>query len=218
MNYNAGLEHEFHLRSQGFRLVAGLDEAGRGAWAGPVVAGAVILPLDRFDLANQLSGVDDSKQLAPTMREALLPLILDIALAASVGHASNTEIDQLGIVPATRLAMRRALSALATSPDALLVDALRLPSVTLPQTALIKGDQRSLSIASASILAKVTRDRFMDDLDRVYPHFGFLDHKGYGTSLHRETLQRFGPSPAHRMSFAPIQDLVKSPAQEESNT
>lgn len=199
---------EFRLREQGFVHVAGLDEAGRGAWAGPVVAGAVILPLDRFDLAYALEGVADSKQLTPEEREAMLPRILDVAIAASVGHASHTEIDQLGIVPATRLAMRRALEALAVAPDALLSDALALPEIHLPCTAIVKGDQRSLSIAAASILAKVTRDQVMIDLDSTFPQYGFAEHKGYGTSLHHQSLLRFGPTDLHRMSFAPLQAIL----------
>lgn len=184
--------------------IAGLDEAGRGAWAGPVVAGAVILPLDRFDLAHALAGVNDSKQLSPAMREALLPRITEAAVAVGVGYATHVEIDQCGIVPATRLAMQRALANLSVPPDALLTDAMPMPELHLPCTPLIKGDQRSLSIAAASIVAKVTRDHFMDELDGLFPQYGFLVHKGYGTALHQQTLRRFGPSTVHRMTFAPV--------------
>lgn len=199
---------ERDLWARGVRVVAGLDEAGRGAWAGPVVAGAVVLPLDRFDLVRALDGVNDSKQLTPALREAMVPLILDAARATGVGHATHEEIDRLGIVPATRLAMRRALDALAPPPDALLVDAVDLTAFGLPCTPLIRGDQRSLSIAAASILAKVVRDQFMDALDDQFPYYGFREHKGYGTRLHRSALRQFGPCPAHRQSFAPLREYA----------
>lgn len=198
------LRYEYRLRTRGYLCVAGLDEAGRGAWAGPVVAGAVVLPTDRFDLARALDGVNDSKQLSPAGREALVPRILETARATGVGSASHEEIDHLGIVPATRLAMRRALDALNTPPDALLVDAVDLTEFGLPCTPLVRGDQRSLSIAAASILAKVVRDQFMDALDNQFPTYGFREHKGYGTVHHRSALRQFGPCAAHRMSFAPL--------------
>lgn len=206
----ADLQFEYHLRAQGYHRIAGLDEAGRGAWAGPVVAGAVILPLERFDLAHVLHGVNDSKQLSPIQRETLVPRILGIAIAGGVGHATNQEIDALGIVPATRLAMMRALAGLHVEPDMLLIDSLELPQNPLPCTALIKGDQKSLSIAAASILAKVARDQFMDELDINYPNYGFRLHKGYGTALHQHTLRTFGPCDVHRMTFAPVQEAVEA--------
>jgi len=149
MIQGADLRHEFRLRGQGYVRIAGIDEAGRGAWAGPVVAGAVILPLDRFDLAHVLRGVNDSKQLSPKERDEFLPLITEVAIAVSVGFASNHEIDELGIVPATRLAMQRAIDELPVPPDALLTDAMGL-RVNLPCNSLVKGDQQSLSIAAAS--------------------------------------------------------------------
>ncbi len=207
MALTVDLRHELALHRQGFTHVAGLDEAGRGSWAGPVVAGAVILPLDRFDLVHALEGVNDSKLLTPIMRETLLPRIMQMALAAGVGYATNGEIDAFGIVPATRLAMQRALAALPIQPDALLTDALRLPDTDLPCTPLIRGDQRSLSIAAASIIAKVTRDQFMDRLDNLFPQYGFRAHKGYGTPLHKQALIYFGPSDAHRLTFAPVRAL-----------
>ena len=213
----ADLQAEFALRAQGYALIAGIDEAGRGAWAGPVVAGAVILPLDRFDLIHWLDGVDDSKQLSPAARETILPRIVATAVAVSVGYATNVEIDEVGIVPATQLAMKRAVAALDPQPHALLVDALELPALQLPCHALIKGDQRSLSIAAASIVAKTTRDHFMDDLDVLYPHYGFRIHKGYGTPLHRQALRHFGPSNCHRFSFAPIEALQAMPTQESTD-
>ena len=212
---SADLRHEYALYRQGYRHVAGLDEAGRGAWAGPVVAGAVILPLDRFDLAHALAGVNDSKQLTPAERERLLPIIIDMAVAVGVGHATHEEIDLLGIVPATRLAMERAIARLAVAPDVLLTDALRLSFPDLPCVAMTKGDQRSLSIAAASIVAKVTRDHHMDDLDALYPQYGFRYHKGYGTALHQRMLQQFGPCPEHRISYAPVRALLPPVDHEE---
>jgi ribonuclease HII len=203
----ANLSYEYDLFERGFKYVAGLDEAGRGAWAGPVVVGAVILPLERFDLASALEGVNDSKLLSPAMREILLPRILDVALAAGTGFASHSEIDKLGIVPATQLAMRRALNELSIWPDALLTDVVQIPGLDLPCTPLVKGDQKSLSIAAASIVAKVLRDQHMIKLDELFPHYGFLVHKGYGTALHQQALRHFGPSSVHRMTFAPIQAL-----------
>ena len=217
MAYHVDLSHEFSLRARGFHYVAGLDEAGRGAWAGPVVAGAVILPLDRFDLLNTLAGVNDSKLLTPAEREQFLPLIANTALSTGVGFATHTEIDDLGIVPATRLAMQRALAALTVSCDVLLIDALDLPAVPLPFVSLIKGDQRALSIAAASIIAKVTRDAFMTDLDRVFPQYGFRVHKGYGTPLHQQALRHFGPCTMHRMTFAPLLALGTNHAEDGSS-
>ena len=201
----ADLRYEFEMLRAGHQHIAGLDEAGRGAWAGPVVAAAVILPLDRFDLAAALEGVDDSKQLSAAQRAALLPRIVQVALAVGVGSASNEEIDDTGIVPATRAAMYRALANLDMEPTALLTDAMPMPELDLPYTSLVKGDQKSLTIAAASIVAKVTRDNHMDQLDEIFPHHGFLVHKGYGTALHRQALRTFGPTRVHRMTFAPLQ-------------
>ena len=209
------LRYEFALRGNGYTRIAGLDEAGRGAWAGPVVAGAVILPLERFDLLRVLAGVTDSKQLSPAQRDSLLPRILDAAIATGVGYATHAEIDQHGIVPATRFAMRRALDALAAPPDALLTDAMSVPEIDLPCVALIKGDQKSLSIAAASIIAKVTRDQFMDDLDALFPDYGLRVHKGYGTALHWQMLRAFGPTKVHRMTFAPVQEALEAQQKKE---
>ncbi len=195
--------------------VAGVDEAGRGAWAGPVVAGAVILPHPRrvkewwTDAAlRDLARARDSKLLSPAQRDALFEPIRTVALAAATGAASHEEIDALGIVPATRLAMQRALAALTIPPDALVIDALTLPAIQLPQQAIIRGDQLALSIACASILAKVTRDRQLRELDVQFPGYGFAQHKGYGTAAHRAALENLGASPAHRVSFAPIKNLA----------
>jgi ribonuclease HII len=198
------LHHEWALAQHGYRLVAGVDEAGRGAWAGPVYAAAVILPLERTDLGSALEGVTDSKLLTPLQRDRLLPLIRETALGVGVGAASAGEIDALGIVPATRLAMRRAIEQLAPPPHALLLDYVQLPGVTLPQHAMPKADRLCLSVASASIVAKVTRDQQMAQLGETYPGYAFERHKGYGTAAHRQALARLGPSPIHRMSWAPL--------------
>ncbi len=203
----ASLEYERHLYANGYRLIAGLDEAGRGAWAGPVAAAAVILPLERDDLQKALAGVTDSKQLKAEQRAELAPLIKEVAVAWSVGRVTSEEIDKKGIVDATKLAMQRALNKLLVNPDYLLIDALALPDMVMPadkQTHLIKGDEKSLSIAAASILAKVTRDQHMIGLDEMFPEYGFAQHKGYGTRMHRSNLGRHGPCRAHRHSFKPI--------------
>ena len=201
------LSEEFALRAAGYARVAGVDEAGRGAWAGPVCAAAVILPLGRADLAELLSGVRDSKQLSPGQREALLPLISQVAEATGVGWATPAEVDEVGIVPATRRAMGRAVTRIDGRADALLVDYVHLPDLDLPQRALPKADVRCLSVAAASIVAKVERDRLMVALEQDFPGYGLARHKGYGTRQHREALARLGPSPIHRMSWRPVQKL-----------
>jgi len=205
------LEYEYSFWRRHYAYVAGMDEAGRGAWAGPVVAGVVILPrvqrIHRWwthPALRALARVRDSKLLSPTQRAALIEPIHQSALACAIGAASPEEIDALGIVPATRLAMRRAIESLPIAPGALLVDALTLDEITLPQQAIIHGDQRVLSIACASILAKVTRDRWMIELDAQYPGYGLAQHKGYGTAAHRAALDQLGISKIHRNSFAPI--------------
>jgi ribonuclease HII len=200
------MRQERVLIRQGHALVAGIDEAGRGAWAGPVVAAAVILPGRAMRLAA-LHGVRDSKLLTPTQREALFPTIQELALAVGVGMASHEEIDTLGIVPATRLAMRRAVEQLDPSPDALLIDALKLPDVPLPQRVMFHADTLCLSVAAASIVAKVTRDHLMMELDTQYSGYGFARHKGYGTQVHQQMLARLGPSAIHRMTFEPVSIL-----------
>ena len=202
------LQEELFLYAAGHTRVAGLDEVGRGAWAGPVCAAAVVLPLDRPDLPDLLTGVRDSKQLSPARREALLPVILDVAEAVGVGWATPTEVDERGVVPATQQAMARAVGELDGWVDALVVDYLRLPDLALPQRALPKADARCLSVAAASIVAKVTRDQLMVALDRDFAGYGFARHKGYGTRQHREALARLGPSPIHRMSWRPIQEIL----------
>ena len=203
------LQEELALRASGYAHVAGIDEAGRGAWAGPVYAAAVVLPLDRPDLAELLDGVCDSKQLSPAKREALLPVIQDVAEAVGVGWASPGEVDEMGIVAATRQAMARAVAELNGGAHALLIDYVRLPDVDLPQRALPKADVHCMSVAAASIVAKVTRDRLMVALDADFPGYGFARHKGYGTRQHREALTRLGPSPIHRMSWRPIREMAE---------
>jgi len=194
------LSFEDALWSEGKRLVAGIDEAGRGALAGPVVAGAVILPPDR-SIAAQLKGVRDSKQLTPTQREVLASRIQTLALAWGVGYASHLEVDRMGIVPATLLAAERAMDSLAINPQHLLLDFLHLTGTIFPQTSLVKGDARSLSIAAASILAKTSRDHWLASMDEQYPGYGFRDHKGYGTKAHRQAIEQLGMCAIHRRSF-----------------
>ena len=194
------LSFELALWEAGLTIVAGIDEAGRGALAGPVAAAAVILPPEQ-KIAGCLKGVRDSKQMTARQREIVREKILQYAAAWEVGFATAGEIDRMGILPATRLAACRALEALSKRPLHLLLDYLFLPDIPTPQTALIKGDCRSLSIAAASIMAKTSRDAFMRALDLTYPGYGFATHKGYGTLAHREALQRMGASPVHRISF-----------------
>jgi ribonuclease HII len=201
------LTYETRLWADGYGRVAGLDEAGRGAWAGPVVAAAVILPPDDPHLLRHLAGVRDSKQLTAGRREALLVAILEHALAWGVGTVPPAEIDAIGIVPATHRAMALALQALSPSADYLLLDYVSLHDSALPQQSLPQGDTRVLSIAAASIVAKVSRDRMMVELDARFPGYGFARHKGYGTELHQATLAALGPSIVHRQSFAPLRRL-----------
>ncbi len=199
------LDEELGLLRAGLFPIAGLDEAGRGAWAGPVVAAAVALPLERLQQdPHLLAGVDDSKRLSPRRREELAQEIAAVALGVGIGVVSPALVDALGVIGATRLAMRQALGRLGLSPGALLLDALTLPALSLPQRGIIRGDARSLSVAAASILAKVHRDRLMVAWAQCYPAYGFDRHKGYGTPEHRRTLDRCGPCPLHRRSFAPV--------------
>jgi len=203
------LEEEMALFEQGYSFIAGLDEAGRGCLAGPVVAAAVILPLssDTEEILARFNGVNDSKQLTMQARERLYDLIMHNALAVGVGSGSVAIIDERNILQATKYAMRSALEQLSTTPQALLLDAIQLPGLKIPQRSLIKGDARCLSIAAASIIAKVTRDRLMLDLHKEYPEYGFDQHKGYGTAAHLAALQAHGATPHHRQSFGPVRQL-----------
>jgi ribonuclease HII len=201
------LDVEMALHAQGHRFVAGLDEAGRGAWAGPVVAAAVILPLDYPDLAYNLAGVRDSKQLSPVAREALFEVIIRTAQGVGVGASAPAIVDRDGIVIATQRAMCQALARLSPQAESLILDHVRLPTIPLPQMAFPKADAHSLSVAAASIIAKVTRDRLMRLLDRRYPGYGFAHHKGYGTARHQAALAVLGACIIHRMSFAPLRHI-----------
>jgi ribonuclease HII len=193
------LHFEKYLWGAGTARVAGIDEAGRGAWAGPVSAAAVILPPDPA-VKQALSQVRDSKLMTARARENWAPRIREIALAWGVGFATAEEIDELGILPATKLAAWHALEA--TWPEALITDYLVFPELELPQIALIKGDRLSLSVAAASVLAKTARDARMREADGEYPGYGFARHKGYGTRLHQESIRRMGLCEFHRKSFS----------------
>jgi ribonuclease HII len=195
------LRFERHLWRNGVSLVAGIDEAGRGPLAGPVVAAAAILPA-KFSLA----GVNDSKQLTETVREQLFGSLIapGTLLCYGVGMAEPAEIDRLNILQATYLAMRRAVAALPVQPEHLLIDGLPVPVFLRPQTAVVDGDGKSLSIAVASIIAKVTRDRIMRDWHTEFPRYDFYHNKGYGTPAHLESLQIHGPCSIHRRSFEPV--------------
>jgi len=193
---------EERLWGRGYRYVAGIDEAGRGPLAGPVVAAAVILPA-----GADLPGVNDSKQLTAARREQLYRLISKKAVALGVGVADVYYIEKHNILAATKHAMCLAVADLAVRPDYLILDAVRLEALELPQTAIVKGDTLSASIAAASIVAKVRRDHIMQAWEKVYPGYGFAQHKGYGTPAHLAALQRLGPCPLHRTSFRPIREL-----------
>ena len=193
---------EKEIYRKGYIRVAGIDEVGRGALSGPVIAAAVIL-----DPARIPDGIDDSKKLSVKKRENLYEDILHTAVAWGIGQVGSELIDQEDILKATRRAMTEAVRQLSPCADFLLIDAVPLHSVELPQKAIIKGDTVSVSIAAASIVAKVTRDRIMMEFDRIYPQYCFGQNKGYGTRKHLESLRRFGPSPIHRRTFRPVYQL-----------
>jgi ribonuclease HII len=195
------------LRAQGYRLIAGVDEAGRGALMGPVVAGAVILP--GVIRASWKDKVRDSKQLRPAERETLYEYIKEGAVAVGVGISSHEVIDEIGIAKATRLAMIAAIKQLRPEPQFILIDYFRLPETPLPQRDITYGDSLCLSIACASIVAKVTRDRLVVVMAKDYPDYGFAGHKGYGTRRHLECLRRNGPCPLHRKSFRPVREMME---------
>jgi ribonuclease HII len=189
---------EFAVRESGHTLICGIDEAGRGPWAGPVVAAAVILNQNNFP-----SGLNDSKKLTHERREALFDPIMQ-ASDVGIGIVSAAEIDQLNILQATYLAMRRAVENLKTKPELALVDGNRAPVLPCKVKTIIGGDGKSLSIAAASIIAKVTRDRMMFAMNQLYPHYGFAKHKGYGTAVHAAALTQHGPCAEHRKTFKPV--------------
>lgn len=190
--------YENNALLKGYKTVCGIDEAGRGPLAGPVYAAAVILPA-----GLEIEGLDDSKKLSEKKREMLFDIICEKAIAYSVGIATEKEIDEINILNATFLAMKRAVEGLDIKPDYALVDGNRYPNINsdIKEEVVVKGDAKSMSIAAASILAKVSRDRFMLEMTEKYPEYCFEKHKGYGTKLHYEKILEFGPSPIHRMTF-----------------
>jgi ribonuclease HII len=204
------LAEEKAARNKGYNYIAGIDEVGRGPLAGPVVAAAVILP-PKIKRALWLHNIRDSKLLSASQRERLYDRIKEIAVSSGVGMISSQTIDIQGIAKATRLAMKQAVEILIPQPDFLLIDYIKLPEVSLPQKGVVEGDSVCFSIACASIIAKVTRDRLMIELDAVYPGYGLANHKGYGTKEHLDCLRRLGPCPIHRRSFQPVKDAASEP-------
>jgi len=188
--------YERQAAEKGYKTVCGIDEAGRGPLAGPVYAAAVILPVD-----CEIDGLDDSKKLTEKKRELLFDVIIKKALAYGIGWANEREIDEHNILQATFFAMGRAVEALAITPDWALVDGNRMPPLSVPGQTLVKGDSKSASIAAASILAKVSRDRLLREWDKKYPEYGFAKHKGYGTKAHYDAIKQYGILPVHRRSF-----------------
>ena len=202
------LDHENELRAQGYGLIAGIDEVGRGALAGPVVASAVILP--RSASLPWFGLVRDSKELNSKKRESLFELISKEAVAVGIGIVPPQVIDSINILKATRLAMMQAVEKLPKQPHFLIIDRVTLSQCPIPQRGITRGDKLCLSIACASIIAKVTRDRMMEEFDQVYPGYGFAQHKGYGTGIHISCLRKLGPSPIHRLYFAPVRNIIAS--------
>ncbi|MBQ2864825.1 MAG: ribonuclease HII [Clostridia bacterium] len=186
------------FKTENINLIAGVDEAGRGPLAGPVCVAAVIMPLEQNKI---ISGVNDSKKLTEKKREALFDEIINTALAYKIELVSEKEIDRVNILNATKQGMKQAICGLNTKPDLVLIDAVKLDGINVPQESIIKGDAKSYNIAAASILAKVTRDRLMLELDKKYPEYNFKKHKGYGTKEHIENLKKFGKCEIHRDSF-----------------
>lgn len=187
---------EIAAMNKGFKTVCGVDEAGRGPLAGPVYAAAVILPV-----GTEIAGLNDSKKLSEKKREELFDIINDVAISISVGTASEKEIDEINILNATFLAMKRAVEGLEISPDYAIIDGNRAPNLEIPTETVVKGDGKVMSVAAASIIAKVSRDRFMLKMAEQYPEYQFEKHKGYGTRLHYEMIEKYGVSPIHRRSF-----------------
>ncbi len=197
------LEYERSLYKQGFDLIAGVDEVGRGPLYGPVVVAAVILPKDYY-----VDGLDDSKKLTPKKRDKLYDIILENALDISIFEVSAQEIDEINILNATKKAMYNAIKGLKTIPNHVLIDAVNLEDLTIPFTSIIKGDAKSASIAAASIVAKVHRDRMLIEEEKIHPGYGFDKHKGYGTKLHIEKIKELGVLENHRKSFEPIKSML----------
>lgn len=206
LSQSPNLAHENELKSRGYELIAGIDEAGRGALAGPVVAAAVILPhqanVPWFEM------VRDSKELDYKKRETLFEFIEKEAVAVGIGVVPPQVIDSVNILRATRLAMMQAVEKLPRQPAFLLIDRVTLSQCPIPQRGITRGDKLCLSVACASIVAKVTRDHIMEKFDQVYPGYGFAQHKGYGTGEHISCLRKLGPSPIHRLYFAPVRNVI----------
>jgi ribonuclease HII len=201
------LQIEIELLSRGFKYITGIDEVGRGALAGPVVAAAVVIP--EKNSAPVYEGIRDSKEMNALERETAFEVIIKWAADIGVGIVSPQIIDEINILGATRRAMRQAISNLSLEPDYLLIDGWPLPRSPISQQGIIKGDKRCFSIACASIIAKVVRDRIMMDFDKIFPQYGFAVHKGYGTKKHLQCLSQNGPVEIHRFSFAPVRDLAR---------
>ena len=199
------LKYEKALYKNGVKLIAGVDEVGRGPLVGPVVAAAVILPIN-----YHLEGLNDSKKLTEKKRERFYDILMQEAIAIGIGEASAKEIDEINIYQASKLAMMRALKNLKIKPEHVLVDAMPLKEIDIPSTSIIHGDALSLSIAAASVIAKVTRDRMMIELDKKYPEYGFAQHKGYPTKKHLEVLQKYGVLDNYRFTYGPVRDLINS--------
>ncbi|MEK9628230.1 MAG: ribonuclease HII [Nitrospinota bacterium] len=196
-------KYETQGRVKGYGTIAGVDEAGRGPLAGPVVAAAVIFPSH-----INIAGLDDSKKLSVKKREELFPIIKEKAIAFGVADVDRDVIDEINILQAARLAMKKAVDQLNPQPDLLLIDGNQKIESALEQWPIVKGDSNSFSIAAASVLAKVTRDRIMDDYHKIYPQYGFDRHKGYGTKLHRTLIQEHGPCPIHRITFKGVSEHI----------
>ncbi|KAF0217582.1 MAG: ribonuclease [Geobacteraceae bacterium] len=198
-------EFETLVSRQGYKSVAGIDEAGRGPLAGPVVAAAVILPE-----GVEIPGINDSKKLSPPSRDGLFEVILEKALSVGIGHSDHAIIDRINILQATLAAMKQAVANLTTPPDYLLIDGITKIPITIPQRTIKKGDGASISIAAASIIAKVTRDRLMVEYDIQYPGYGFAEHKGYGCASHMAAIAALGPCDIHRKTFRGVKEHVKA--------
>ena len=198
------LKYEKALYKEGYNLIAGVDEVGRGPLVGPVVTVAVILPKN-----YKLEGLNDSKKLTPKQRDKFYDILMNDALSIGIGMCDAKTIDEINIYEATKVAMKEALNNLSIKPDYVLIDAMKL-EIDIPHLPIIKGDAKSLSIAAASVIAKVTRDRMMDELDKVHPEYGFKSHKGYPTKKHLEALKKYGPLENYRFTYGPVRDLINS--------
>lgn len=199
-------KYENELKEKGVKYIAGVDEAGRGPLAGDLVVASVILPLD-----FKIDGIDDSKSISDKKRREAFELIKKHAISYSIIHLTPEQIDEYNIYKATQIGMIKAIESLNIKPEHVLIDAMPLPELTIDNTSIIKGDKLSASIGAASILAKVTRDDYMKDMNIKYPNYNFDKHKGYGTKLHLENLEKFGPCEIHRKSYKPVKNFLDSP-------